>query len=236
MRAMHLRQVSFTFLGIACMKKKKEKAACLLKKERWMSAYSPERGESLANRIRRFAFERYVVPARATPDTPIRIRSGDLHRAMGLNARMPAVCSALDSMIFQREFALQLIRRTGPHQGANVEFTFRTTGTVNPNPTEVPTQVSAENHEGTSPLRSSTAKQRFTLRGEMFEKERNDFIKAMINKEPGRIQKYSTMINGNRYPIRQVIASATGLPPIAITSQEAYRVLEKFKFIIDIHQ
>jgi hypothetical protein len=195
------------------------------------AAYSP----SLADRIRRSAFERYVVPARATPDAEIRIRSGDLHRAMGLNARMPAVCSALDSKIFTREFALELVRRTGPHQGATVEFVFRMKGGP-AHPTELPAQVSTENHEAISPPHPSTAKLRFTLRGETVEKERNDFKKAMINTESGRIQKYSTIINGVRYPIRQVVASATGVPPIAITSQEAYRILQKFGFIIDMHE
>jgi hypothetical protein len=88
-------------------------------------ASTPER-ESLAHRIRRFAFENYVTPMRGTPpDTEIRIRAGDVHKAMGLSARMPAVCGALDSMIFQRGFGLELVRRDGPPLGANVEFGFR---------------------------------------------------------------------------------------------------------------
>ena len=73
----------------------------------------------------------------------------------------------------------------------------------------------------------------FTLRGKTFEKEREDFIKAAKGMQPGRIQKYSTIINGNRHPIRQLVASVTGLPPIVITSQAAYRILEKYGFRID---
>jgi hypothetical protein len=206
-----------------------------------MAAYLSKQA-SLADRIRRFAFENYVVPARASPDTEIRIRTGDVHKAMRLSGRMPAVCGALDSMIFRREFGLELLRRTGPHQGANVEFRFRTAEAksvpVRPNPTEPPVQASvfAENDQGASLPRPATAKQRFTLRGKTFEKERHDFLKAMIKKEPGRINKYSTVINSERYPIRQVVSSTTGLPPIAITSQEAYRILEKFGFIVEIHE
>ena len=73
----------------------------------------------------------------------------------------------------------------------------------------------------------------FTLRGRTFEKSSEDFAKAIKGLEPGRIQKYSTLINGKRYPIRQVLAAVTKLPPIAITSQDAYRVLEKFGFSVD---
>ena len=73
----------------------------------------------------------------------------------------------------------------------------------------------------------------FTLRGKTFDKRREDFIQAMKGREPGRIKKYSTVIGGKRYPIRQVLAAVTKLQAIAITSQDAYRVLEKFGFPID---
>ena len=77
------------------------------------------------------------------------------------------------------------------------------------------------------------SKIRFTLRGRTFEKEQEDFLKAAKAIKPGRIQKYSTVIQGKRYPIRQVVAAATGLPAIAITSQDAYRILEKFGLPVD---
>jgi hypothetical protein len=72
----------------------------------------------------------------------------------------------------------------------------------------------------------------FTLRGKTFEKRKEDFVRAMQGREPGRIQKYSTVVSGKRYPIRQVLAAVTKLPTIAITSQDAYRVLEKFGFTV----
>jgi hypothetical protein len=40
-------------------------------------------------------------------------------------------------------------------------------------------------------------------------------------------------VNSKRYPIRQVLAAVTKLPAIAITSQDAYRVLEKVGFTVD---
>jgi 5-methylcytosine-specific restriction enzyme B len=76
----------------------------------------------------------------------------------------------------------------------------------------------------------------FTLRGKTFEKRKGDFIKAMKGLEPGRIKKYSTIVNGRRYPIRQVLAAVTKLPAIAITSQDAYRVLEKFGFTVNTEE
>lgn len=73
----------------------------------------------------------------------------------------------------------------------------------------------------------------FKLRGKTFEKQKEDFAKAMKRVEPGRIQKYSVLVGNRRYPIRQVLAAVTNLPPIAITSQDAYRVLEKFGFSVN---
>lgn len=76
----------------------------------------------------------------------------------------------------------------------------------------------------------------FTLRGKTFEKRKDDFVKAMKGVEPGRIKKYSALIGGKRYPIRQVLAVVTKLPAIAITSQDAYRVLEKFGLSVDTEE
>src|SRR6266446_4363815 len=83
---------------------------------------------TLADRIRRFAFENYVAPMRGAPGADIRIRAGEVHRGMRLSGRMPAVCGALDAAIFRREYGLELVRRAGPAQGANVEFVFRISG------------------------------------------------------------------------------------------------------------
>lgn len=76
----------------------------------------------------------------------------------------------------------------------------------------------------------------FTLRGKTFDKRKDDFVKAVKGLEPGRVQKYSVLIGNKRYPIRQVLAATTKLPAIAITSQDAYRVLEKFGFSVDTEE
>lgn len=72
----------------------------------------------------------------------------------------------------------------------------------------------------------------FTLRGKTFSKRRNDFVKATKQLVPGVVRKYSIVIGSKRYPIRQVLSAVTNLPTIAITSQDAYRVLEKFGFTV----
>ena len=215
---------------------------------------SQEQG-SLADRIRRFAFDTYVVPASGSSGAEIRIRAGDVHKAMRLSGRMPAVCAALKSLIFRREFGLELLGRSGPPLGANVEFVFRDVGegrlSAQPDSAKLNLQPIAEVQPAVraqepipkpelsraTPLSSAAgAKLSFTLRGRTFEKERNEFTAAVLQKIPGRIQKYSTQINGTRYPIRQVVSLVTGLPPIAITSQDAYRILEKFGFRIETYE
>ena len=73
----------------------------------------------------------------------------------------------------------------------------------------------------------------FTIRGKQFNIEREDVINAVRNVEPepltGR-RKYYVEINGKKYPIKQVIGSVTGLPPIAFTAMDAYRILTKLGF------
>lgn len=79
---------------------------------------------TLANKIRSYAYETFIRSALESGKAEIQIRAGDVHKDMGLKNRMPAVCGALDSRIFQTEFGLQLSRREGPRQGANAEFRF----------------------------------------------------------------------------------------------------------------
>ena len=74
----------------------------------------------------------------------------------------------------------------------------------------------------------------FTLRGKTFELQRDDFLAAAKGMSPGRIQKYSVVVNGKSFPIRQLVAAATAVPAIEITSQDAYRILQKFGFEIAI--
>jgi hypothetical protein len=47
-----------------------------------------------------------------------------VHNRMGLVDDMPAVCSAIGSLIFRKKYHVRLINREGPTNGANVFFTF----------------------------------------------------------------------------------------------------------------
>jgi hypothetical protein len=77
-----------------------------------------------ADKIRQFALDHYVVPARASGLGVITIRAGDVHRDMNLANAVPAVCSAIGSKKFQQIAGVRSINQTGPSNGANVYFQF----------------------------------------------------------------------------------------------------------------
>jgi len=79
---------------------------------------------SQADEIREYANKHYIEPARAEGRREVTIRAGDVHNRMGLVDDMPAVCSAIGSLIFRKKYHVRLINREGPTNGANVFFTF----------------------------------------------------------------------------------------------------------------
>jgi len=78
-----------------------------------------------ADRIRAFVARHYLQNARAKGLDEVRVVAGDVHKAMGLVNRMPAVCSVLDGKILLHENDLELVERTGPPQGATAAFRYR---------------------------------------------------------------------------------------------------------------
>ena len=80
--------------------------------------------DKLADRIRSYAFENYIRPAREAGHRQVTIRAGDVHEGMGLSGRMPAVCGALGTQAFEREYHVRRLRMEGPTQGASTTFTF----------------------------------------------------------------------------------------------------------------
>jgi len=56
---------------------------------------------SQAEDIRKFTYKHYILPARNKNATQVTIRAGDIHSKMGLKSRMPAVCGALGTKIFE---------------------------------------------------------------------------------------------------------------------------------------
>lgn len=79
---------------------------------------------SLADEIRNFADRRYMMPARRGGRSTVTINVGDVHRAMGLQDRVPAVCSALGSKLFERQCGVVLVVWDGPKQSTSVQITY----------------------------------------------------------------------------------------------------------------
>ena len=82
-------------------------------------------GATLAERIRRYALDQDVGPARSAGQRTLTIRAGDVHRNLGLTSRVPAVCSALGSELFERLAGVVLIERVGPSQSTTTQFRYR---------------------------------------------------------------------------------------------------------------
>jgi len=79
---------------------------------------------SHADQIRLHSRERYVLPARNRGEARFSIRAGDVVRALGMNGRAPAVCSALKTHQFLKDNSLRLVEITGPQSGQSTTVTF----------------------------------------------------------------------------------------------------------------
>ncbi len=77
-----------------------------------------------ADEVRQHVLTAYIIPARGRGDSTVTVRAGDVHRELGYKDRMPSVASALGAKIFEQYAGVRLIRREGPHQGANLLLTF----------------------------------------------------------------------------------------------------------------
>jgi hypothetical protein len=80
-----------------------------------------------SNQVREYARKKYVEPALAAGERKIRVRAGDVHKALALRNRVPVVCQALESKTFLRENNLVLEAKEGPPSGlsTSVVFTYR---------------------------------------------------------------------------------------------------------------
>lgn len=80
---------------------------------------------SLAERIRRHALDHHMEPARLAQVRTVTIRAGEVHRKLGFSSRVPAVCSALASTLFERLAGVTLVERSGPVQSTTTQFHYR---------------------------------------------------------------------------------------------------------------
>ena len=77
-----------------------------------------------ADRIRFFAAEHFVEPARRDGHQTVAVRAGDIGDRMGLQSNIPNVCNALGGCKFEQLAAVTLAERSGPGVGPNTEFTY----------------------------------------------------------------------------------------------------------------
>lgn len=77
-----------------------------------------------AAKIRAYANEAFIEPARKARRTEATISASDIHKDLKLEARYPLVCSALDARKFQDDCRVILSKRSGPKQGSTVVWTF----------------------------------------------------------------------------------------------------------------
>jgi len=77
-----------------------------------------------ADRIRIHSAEKYVLPARRKRMKRFSIRAGDVVRELGMNGRVPAVCSALKGHKFLQRNNLRLIDISGPKSGQSTTVTY----------------------------------------------------------------------------------------------------------------
>lgn len=81
-------------------------------------------GKGHTSRVRGYARDRYVRPAKQAGQRRFRIVVGEVHKALGLRNRVPLVCNALSSRKFLKENSLRLVDRSGPPSGQSTTVTL----------------------------------------------------------------------------------------------------------------
>lgn len=78
----------------------------------------------MADAIRTYTRNKYVLPARKQKLRRFSIRAGDVVRDLKLYGRVPAVCSALGRNLFLKQNGLKLVESTGPDSGQSTTVTY----------------------------------------------------------------------------------------------------------------
>ena len=82
-------------------------------------------GETTADRIRSYAIQNYINPARKRNEKAVSIRSGDIHSEMKLHGNHANVCQALRGEAFQSLADVKLLSESGPRMGGNTYFRYK---------------------------------------------------------------------------------------------------------------
>lgn len=78
----------------------------------------------LSDAIRQHVLDTYVFPTRERGGRSISLRSGEIHKQLGLSERLPQVCSAIDARRFEIEANVRLVDRQGPPVSPSVTWRF----------------------------------------------------------------------------------------------------------------
>ncbi|HEV2963855.1 MAG TPA: hypothetical protein VG649_18660 [Candidatus Angelobacter sp.] len=80
--------------------------------------------QSNSDLIRNYVRESLLKPAIKKGERVIKVNAGAVHRALGLNNRIPMVCAALRSKKLLQENRLRIVSKTGPPSGQSTTVTF----------------------------------------------------------------------------------------------------------------
>jgi hypothetical protein len=104
---------------------KLDTASCLTTPPKVHTQPIGQHGE-IADRVRSFVLDTYVTPARAENISEIRVKAGDIDKALGFRfRRLPLICSALRATKFLEMARAELVGEEGPESGASTTTTFK---------------------------------------------------------------------------------------------------------------
>jgi hypothetical protein len=81
-----------------------------------------------SDQVRAYVRTHYITPARKAGASTVRVRAGEVHKALKWDLRrVPQVCAALSTQKFLESANVELLQKNGPPSGQSttVEFTFR---------------------------------------------------------------------------------------------------------------
>ena len=79
---------------------------------------------SPSDAVRAHCVKVYIEPAQAKGSI-VKIRAGDVHKALGYKSRMPLVCGAIGAEKFSEEQGIKRVALEGSLQGANTVLYFK---------------------------------------------------------------------------------------------------------------
>jgi hypothetical protein len=76
----------------------------------------------LSDDVREYVEKRYIDDSRKKGVKRFTVNAGEVHRGLGLQNRVPLVCTALQSQKFLDRHGLKLVEKTGPASGLSTKL------------------------------------------------------------------------------------------------------------------